>query len=92
MLVAEILRCLKQPLERMPLNEIPAKHRPGVEKAGESAKTLEEEAGRSVLRVAERNPVVAIRLLGAELELQQKLYRDYREGRAAAEEVELQAN
>ncbi len=91
MLVAEILRCLKQPLERIPLNEIPAKHRPVVEKARESAKTLEEKARRSTLEVVERNPTAAIGLLRAELELLQKLYRDYREGRATAEEVKLQA-
>jgi hypothetical protein len=91
MLVAEILRCLKQPLERIPLNEIPAKHRPDVEKARENAKTLEEEARRSTLEVVERNPTAAIGLLRAELELLQKLYRDYREGRATAEEVKLQA-
>jgi hypothetical protein len=91
MLVAEILRCLKQPLERMPLNEVPAKHRPDVEKVRESAKTLEEEARRSALDVAGRNPTAVAGLLRAELELLQKLYRDYREGRATAEEVELQA-
>ncbi|MFZ8792856.1 MAG: hypothetical protein ACO2O2_03070 [Acidilobaceae archaeon] len=91
LLAAEILRCLKQPLERMPLNEIPAKHRPDVEKARESAKTLKEEARRSTLEVVERNPTATIGLLRAELELLQKLYRDYREGRATAEEVKLQA-
>jgi hypothetical protein len=91
MLVAEILRCLKQPLERIPLNEIPAKHRPDVEKAREKAGTLEEEARRSTLDVVERNPTAAIGLLRAELELLQRLYRDYREGRATAEEVKLQA-
>jgi hypothetical protein len=91
LLVAEILRCLKQPLERIPLNEIPAKHRPDVEKAREKAGTLEEEARRSTLDVVERNPTAAIGLLRAELELLQRLYRDYREGRATAEEVKLQA-
>lgn len=91
LLVAEILRCLKQPLERMPLNEMPAKHRPDVEKAGEDAKTLEEEARRSTLDVVERNPTATIGLLKAELELLQKLYRDHKEGRATAEEVKLQA-
>jgi hypothetical protein len=91
LLVAEILRCLKQPLERIPLNEVPAKHRPDVEKARESAKTLEEEARRSTLDVVERNPMAAVGLIRAELELLQKLYRDYKEGRATAEEVKLQA-
>jgi hypothetical protein len=91
LLVAEILRCLKQPLERIPLNEIPAKHRPDVEKAREKTGTLEEEARRSTLEVVERNPTAAIGLLRAEQELLQKLYRDYREGRATAEEVKLQA-
>jgi hypothetical protein len=91
LLVAEIVRCLKQPLERIPLNEIPAKHRPDVEKARENAKTLEEEARRSTLDVVERNPMAAVGLIRAELELLQKLYRDYREGRATAEEVKLQA-
>jgi hypothetical protein len=91
LLVAEILRCLKQPLERIPLNEIPAKHRPDVEKARENAKTLEEEARRSTLHVVERNPTATIGLLKAELELLQKLYRDHKEGRATAEEVKLQA-
>lgn len=91
LLVAEILRCLKQPLERIPLNEIPAKHRPDVEKARENAKTLEEEARRSTLDVVERNPTATIGLLKAELELLQKLYRDHKEGRATAEEVKLQA-
>jgi len=91
LLVAEILRCLKQPLERIPLNEIPAKHRLDVEKARENAKTLEEEARRSTLHVVERNPTATIGLLKAELELLQKLYRDHKEGRATAEEVKLQA-
>ena len=91
MLVAEILRCLRQPLERMPLNEVPAKHRPHVEKARENAKTLEEEARRSTLEVVERNPMAVVGLIKAELERLQKLYRDYREGRATAEEVKLQA-
>jgi len=91
MLVAEILRCLKQPLERMPLDKVPAKHRPDVEKARGKARALEEEARRSTLHVAERNPMATIGLLGAELELLQKLYREYREGRATAEEVKLQA-
>jgi hypothetical protein len=91
LLVAEILRCLKQPLERIPLNEVPAKHRPDVEKARESAKTLEEEARRSTLEVVERNPMAAVGLIRAELELLQKLYREYKEGRATAEEVKLQA-
>jgi hypothetical protein len=91
LLVAEIVRCLKQPLERMPLNEIPAKHRPDVEKARGKAGALEEEARRSTLEVVERNPMAVVGLLRAELELLQKLYRDYREGRVAAEEVKLQA-
>jgi hypothetical protein len=91
MLVAEILRCLKQPLERMPLDEVPAKHRPDVEKARGKVGALEGEARRSTLHVAERNPVAVAGLLRAELELLQKLYRDYREGRATAEEVKLQA-
>jgi hypothetical protein len=91
LLVAEILRCLKQPLEGIPLNEVPAKHRPDVEKAREKAGTLEEEARRSTLEVVERNPMTTIRLLGAELELLQKLYREYKEGKATAEEVKLQA-
>jgi hypothetical protein len=91
LLVAEIVRCLKQPLERIPLNEIPAKHRPDVEKAREKAGTLEEEARRSTLDVVERNPMAAVGLLRAELELLQKLYREYKEGRATAEEVKLQA-
>jgi hypothetical protein len=91
MLVAEILRCLKQPLERMPLDEVPAKHRPDVEKARGKAGAVEEEARRSALEIAGRNPAAVAGLLRAELELLRKLYRDYREGRAAAEEVKLQA-
>lgn len=91
LLVAEIVRCLKQPLERIPLNEVPAKHRPDVEKAREKAGTLEEEARRSTLDIVERNPTATIGLLKAELELLQKLYREYKEGRATAEEVKLQA-
>jgi hypothetical protein len=62
-----------------------------VEKAGGEAGTLEEEARRGALDVAGRNPTATIGLLGAELELLRKLYMDYREGRAAAEEVKLQA-
>jgi predicted XRE-type DNA-binding protein len=91
LLVAEILRCLKQPLERIPLDEVPAKHRPDVEKARGKVGALEEEARRSTLHVAERNPVAVAGLLRAELEHLQKLYRDYKEGRATAEEVKLQA-
>mgnify|MGYP001772494513 CR=1 FL=1 len=82
LLIAEIARCLKQPLQ-----EIAARKPEAVEKAGR----VEEEASKEALRALERAPQAAIGLLVAELNQLQKLYEAYKRGQASADEVKAQA-
>lgn len=85
-LVAEIARCLKQPLAAMK-----AYDRKLVEEARVKASKVEEEATRDVVRILERAPQASIGLVEAEYRELLKLLEAYRKGEVSVEEVRAQA-
>lgn len=87
-LIAELVRCLRQPLERI---ELPGKVRAEAVEAVKLGKEVEEEARRQNMRALEGNPMAAIGLLRAEYESLGKLYEDYKKGEVGADEVRVQA-